>query len=400
MKIILLINNMIGPNIKGGPGYEGYEIALDLINKDLLRAVYCYSSASDIELPKERVVVFCKSRILRFLLNSLQKLHKRFPQIRGRRRVEQWMDGYFAHKLIGKEGDVLYCPKPIYPRTIVRAKSLGMMVIEETSVLHPRFNYDIVSKERERLGLKGATGYTDEIRVKNIESALSFADYVSSWGRFLSDSYVKYGVPEHKILDDEGFSPPGVDMSKFSKASHNNDKFTVLHLSSMGVIKGVHLLLEAWQSICDEVDGELLLVGPMDRDMLSIYRGSTWRKTRWLGETKDPAKYYQAASIFVSPSISDAGPRTVLESMACGTMPVISSHCGVSRFIESKVNGIVYDYDNVASLAGHMLWCYQNKDKVKLMGDAAYAAVSKLDVSCYSDTVLARIKRAQKMVVA
>ncbi|HAK12692.1 MAG TPA: glycosyl transferase family 1, partial [Chitinophagaceae bacterium] len=35
------------------------------------------------------------------------------------------------------------------------------------------------------------------------------------------------------------------------------------------------------------------------------------------------AKYYQLADLFISPSIEDAGPMMILESLPCGT-PVIA----------------------------------------------------------------------------
>lgn len=55
------------------------------------------------------------------------------------------------------------------------------------------------------------------------------------------------------------------------------------------------------------------------------------------------ALFYQSADLFVSPSIQDAGPMMVSESLLCGT-PVVSFNTGVaSAMIEEGVNGRIVE---------------------------------------------------------
>ena len=380
-------------------GHEGYEVAKALDEKDALGKIFCLGVVNDCDLPADKVVPYCRSGVRRQAVCLLSRIHRCYPVVRGRRRIEQWMDVYFAARLTADAGDVMYCPKPLYPRTIRRARELGIRVVVETSVLHPRFNLEVVSVERKRLGIRGAAGYTDERRVQNIEEALEASDRIFAWSEFLRDSYIKYGVPADKFLGGVEFAPPGIDTDRFSPdASCQTDEFTVLHVSSMSIIKGVQYLLDAWEILAHRIDGRLLIVGPADRDMRRMLMSRKIRNVEWMGRTSDPAAYYRRASVFVSPSISDAGPRTVLESMACGTPAIVSDYCGVSRSISSGENGFVYHYDDVARLASLIEWSYQNRGQLREMGQRAHEMVKDYSVSNYSGEIQQRIAAVAEAV--
>jgi glycosyltransferase involved in cell wall biosynthesis len=390
--VVFVVNATIGPSIASGPGNVGYEGAKALFKKNLLGKIFCFDLADDCELPAEKTVPYCRSWLKRQLLGVLSRLHRRYPVISGRRRIEQWMDAFFAANLTRNDGDVMYCPKPIYPETIRRARELGMHVLVETSVLHPRFNLDVVGAERKRLGIRGAAGYTDERRVKNIEMALESADRIFARSEFMRDSYIKYGVPMQKFLGDVDFAPPGIDTERFyPDESEHDEEFIVLHISSISIIKGVQYLLDAWERLADTIDGRLIILGPADRDMRRILTRRKISNMEWLGRTNDPASWYRRASVFISPSLSDAGPRTVLEAMACGLPAIVSDHCGVSRSISPGENGFVYRYDDPVELASHIEWSYKNREELREMGRKARKMVANYSLSDYGEEIEQRI---------
>lgn len=393
MKISLVLNAFIGPVISGGAGKEGYELALYLYERGVLGKVFCFGVTQGVALPSSVLIPYCTNRIQSWLLNLLSRATKRYPFLRGRRRIEQWMDAKYSQFLDSHCGDVLYCPKPLYPRTIKKANSLGIRTIVETSVLHPRFNLDVVSKERKRLGLKGSAGYTDPVRVKNMEEALEYADLVFAWSPFIRDSYIRYGLNENKMLGGTGdCEPPGIDLERYSqRKTGQQEKFIVLHLSTITAIKGVQYLLAAWNKVAPRISGELVLVGEMDKDMRKVLRRNKSDSVSWVGPTTSPQEYYQNASVFVSPSISDAGPRTVLESMACGVPAIVSDRCGISASLDSGCNGFVYHYNDIDRLAELIEWCYSNREQVQLMGDNALRSVKGYDVANYPADVWERI---------
>ena len=398
MKVSLVVNAYIGPNVRGGTGKEGYQLALDLKRRGVLAKVFCKGVSSGIDIPSENIIAACRSSLCAGILQYLSKAVKRYPGLRLRRHIEQWMDRYFARNVDSTVGDILYCPKPLYPRTFERAHRYGARVVVETSVLHPRHNLEMVSQERRRLALGGTSGYTDESRVRIIEKTLDLADVVYAWSPYLRASYLQYGLKEDKVrTGSDRCEPPGVDIVRFHPITDRarDDQFIVLHVSSITVIKGVQYLIEAWHSLGDRVSGRLLLVGPQDRDMRVIRGRYADASISWVGPVKEPVTYYQRASIFVSPSISDAGPRSVLESMACGVPAIVSDQCGIATSIESGVNGFVYCHDDVEKLAELIEWCYMNRKQVRSMGEKALETVKGYSVGDYPGEVWNRIVRVE-----
>ena len=110
----LVVNVMIGPDLKAGLGKESYEVAMGLYNRGVLGKVFCTGVTIGCELPAVKIVAFSQGRMKRLALKWLDRLHKRYPVIRGRRRVEQWMDASYARCVDADVGDILYCPKPFF----------------------------------------------------------------------------------------------------------------------------------------------------------------------------------------------------------------------------------------------------------------------------------------------
>ena len=231
-----------------------------------------------------------------------------------------------------------------------------------------------------------------------MEKALDLADVVYAWSPFIRESYIKYGLAEDKLrIGSDDCEPPGIDIARFSPAKDEiaNDEFVVLHVSSITVIKGVQYLIDAWKSLRDRVPGRLVLVGPVDRDMKIIRDRQADASIHWEGPVPDPLVYYRRATIFVSPSLSDAGPRTVLESMACGVPSIVSNQCGIATSVESGVNGFIYRYDDVTGLAGLIEWCYLNREQVRSMGQAARETVKGYSIGDYPGEVWQRLSRIE-----
>ena len=112
-----------------------------------------------------------------------------------------------------------------------------------------------------------------------------------------------------------------------------------------------------------------------DKDYIFLLFGSDksgsgdeiYKKVKFLGvlrEEQDLCQVYNAADIFVCPSIEDNLPNTVLESMACDT-PCIAfrNSGGVVDAIDHKENGYLAEYKNVNDLIDGILWItHANKD--------------------------------------
>jgi glycosyltransferase involved in cell wall biosynthesis len=94
---------------------------------------------------------------------------------------------------------------------------------------------------------------------------------------------------------------------------------------------------------------------------------------------------YNVADVFVTPSLQENLPNTIMESMACGTPCVGFNIGGIPEMIDHKQNGYVAQYKNAQDLADGLMWVLQ-KSSTKALSDNARNKV----VKSYSDSIIAK----------
>ena len=105
-----------------------------------------------------------------------------------------------------------------------------------------------------------------------------------------------------------------------------------------------------------------------------------------IGYVSDPEKIidvYNAADVFVLPSLEDNLPNTVMEALACGVPCVGFNTGGVPEMIDHRKNGYVAAYKDAADLAEGMRWVLYEADYAGL----CRAAVHKVAASYSQQSV-------------
>jgi glycosyltransferase involved in cell wall biosynthesis len=116
--------------------------------------------------------------------------------------------------------------------------------------------------------------------------------------------------------------------------------------------------LEIWENENPEAakNTELLLVGNVldTSEIKALPLPATS-----LGHIADPTKMrliYSAADVFITPSLEENLPNTIMEAMACGT-PCVGFHVGgIPEMIDHEINGYVAEYLSAKSLATGIQW--------------------------------------------
>ena len=124
----------------------------------------------------------------------------------------------------------------------------------------------------------------------------------------------------------------GVDTSKASPERDYPDKtsLTFLFCGYACVRKGVHLLLEAWQSMPE--CHRLQLVGQIEPVIAERYRALlASERVEVVGFVEDVHAWFAKADVFVFPSLEEGGPQVVYEAALHG-LPMITSPMGAGRF--------------------------------------------------------------------
>ncbi len=137
---------------------------------------------------------------------------------------------------------------------------------------------------------------------------------------------------------------------------------------------------------------EILIFG---QAQASDFKGLPF-KVNILGKLSDVetiAKAYSAATVFVSPSIEDNLPNTIMESMACGTPVVGFEVGGIPEMIDHKFNGYLAKYKSAEDLAKGIYWTLFDSDYQALVDNSRRKVLDN-----YSEQVVAeRYKKVYKV---
>lgn len=125
--------------------------------------------------------------------------------------------------------------------------------------------------------------------------------------------------------------------------------------------KGYKYLSEALKALYEsdnpvKQDIEVVVMGNVKDQQEAI---QFYFPTHFLGGLSDQdtiVSCYNAADVFVAPSLEDNLPNTIIESMACGT-PVVAFHTGgIPEIIDHKYNGYLAEYKNASDLVQGINW--------------------------------------------
>lgn len=133
--------------------------------------------------------------------------------------------------------------------------------------------------------------------------------------------------------------------------------------------KGMDYLMEAARLVAQERDDILFLIAGANGDEIARCLPLHARSTGFMAPA-DMLDLYNAADVFVTPSLQDNLPNTIMESMACGTPCVGFSTGGIPEMIDHRKNGYVAEYKNAQDLADGLIWTLFDADPETLSANA------------------------------
>ena len=228
----------------------------------------------------------------------------------------------YRHLLKNHDFDIIHTHDPASLHAAVRIKKKYHIPIVSTFHGHP------------------STRYIEE--VKNVDVILPVSKEIKS-------SFEKYGIKN--VYD----IPGGVDLSHFKPMNKDRCKEAIglngkviLFVGRLIPIKNLHNLLYAFKKMQSAVeDTKLLIVGD------GVLKGELMRTAQKLGlnekviftgaiDYEKIPTYYNAADVFVLPSIFESFPLVALEAAACGVPIVIST--GAKAFVEDFGKNFIFSY--------------------------------------------------------
>src|SRR5262249_22291770 len=142
-----------------------------------------------------------------------------------------------------------------------------------------------------------------------------------------------------------------------------------LFLGQVNLRKGIARLLEAARVLRDE-PVEFWIVGPVQ--IANAETSADNGRVKWFGPVtrKETVEKYQAADVFILPTLSDGFAITQLEAQAYG-LPVISSKsCG--DIVENGRNGLTLAEPSAACIAAAIRECVADPNRLQRLAAASY----------------------------
>lgn len=319
-------------------------------------------------VPKERIYELMPEMMENFM-HYIERTKKKYDLIHS-----HYWDGGYGGVILQKMLDI---PHVHTPHTLGKSKRLDMS-IEEAPVqkLKPYYRYHV------RIAL--------EQKIMNNADAIVVICETS-----------RIQILQHYMVDFEKIHViyPGIRTETFNTHKTAFDKQLQLKKNSILTMcrivpaKGLDRLLEALSLIKTKIDFHWYIGGGIKTDNLSseeiaaqetltklIHTHKMQSKTTMVGQISHdkllPA-YYRSADLFVLASRYEPFGLTTLESMACGTAPIVSNVAGSKEVIIDGLNGYminIHDRKKTSELIYQLL---MNKKKLKKASENAAYTVKK-----------------------
>lgn len=175
--------------------------------------------------------------------------------------------------------------------------------------------------------------------VKAAQRVVDDIDIYSCMSRFAVECLESnYGRADGVVI------PGGVDLAEFRPGASIERRPTILFSGAFEWRgKGVHTLLEALPLIAqDEPEVQLWLSGPGDPSVLLDSASSEARartQCLGLGDAGQQHERYGRAWVTCLPSTNDSFGMALVESLACGTPLVTTTHAAPKELVEESVTG-------------------------------------------------------------
>ncbi len=186
---------------------------------------------------------------------------------------------------------------------------------------------------------------------------------------FTRDSLIEHGAAADAIT----VIPYGVDLVRFhppAQVRSTSGKLKLLFVGRINQRKGVKYLLEALRLLKTK-EVELTICGRVLDDLALFNPFAGQVRIRPSVSAEELVQAYQAADLFVFPSVAEGFAQVLLESLACG-LPILSTtHTAAPDLIEDGEQGFIVAPRRPDLLAEKIAWAADHRPELARMGVAA-----------------------------
>jgi len=181
----------------------------------------------------------------------------------------------------------------------------------------------------------------------------------------------------------------GVDLNRFQPKMNRISKATleIITTGTMYPIKNHEMIIEAFQKLHVKYPNiRLTILGDGEKrsaleDMVKRYHLED--VVSMPGIQRDVCSYLQKADVYVSASLTEGLPLSILEAMACGLPVVATDAGGTVDIVSNEKNGVVVPKNDLNALVGALEKMIVNDDFRKQCGEESLRIVTDWSIeSC------------------
>lgn len=254
-----------------------------------------------------------------------------------------------------------------------RAKKIGATTILERGSSHPEFHRDILIEEYDKYGLQSKIESQHKTYENEGIEEYELADFVCLPSEFTKRTYLEKGFSEKQLI----VVPYGVDLRQFRQVPKTDDTFRVIFAGGMTLRKGVHYLLQAFSEL-KLPKAELWLLGTKTPEIEPFFQkyAGYFRHFGHIAQNQ-LHQYYCQCSVFAICSLEEGLALVQPQAMACGLPIICTTNTGGEDLIENGKEGFVIPIRDIDAIKEKIVWCYDNQEQCKQMGQAAKQRVAK-----------------------
>jgi len=169
---------------------------------------------------------------------------------------------------------------------------------------------------------------------------------------------IEKGIDSHKAVTIyKGHRTSWYEGAKIDLRSYLNipsDHSIISCAANMRAVKGVDVLLEAFNALPSTLNAHLVLIGEVRDDRIEKLIADTKDPSRLhiLGYRSDATALIAGSDLFVMPSIAREGlPKAVIEAMSVGVCPIVSAVGGMPELVLDEECGAVVPPKDKEALA-------------------------------------------------
>jgi glycosyltransferase involved in cell wall biosynthesis len=257
------------------------------------------------------------------------------------------------------------------------AKQLGAAILIDKATLHPSVWQREVLADCASAGVRpeSCERLLPKMLIRREEREYELCDRIIVYSRAAWQSFQPFPYGDKAVI-----VRPGIDHRLFapSRATRRDPTFRACYVGRIEAAKGVHYLTRAWQRLMLP-GAELVLAGDMPPNMAWLHEKGPPAGIRLAGilGQKELAALYREADVFVFPSVNEGLPLALLEAMSAGLPAIACCGTGAEDLLTPGSTGRLVPGRDVDALASALMWCYENRQQLPTMGEAARARIEE-----------------------